>query len=59
VVPTAGNKIAFTLTGPATLIGVGDGDPSCHEPDKGNSCSAFNGLAQAIVQTTRETGEIT
>jgi beta-galactosidase len=59
VVPTAGNKIAFTLTGPANLIGVGNGDPSCHEPDKGNSRSAFNGLAQAIVQTTREAGEIT
>jgi beta-galactosidase len=59
VVPTAGNKIAFALTGPAALIGVGNGDPSCHEPDKGNSRSAFNGLAQALVQTTRETGEIT
>jgi beta-galactosidase len=59
VVPTAGNKIAFTLTGPAALIGVGNGDPSCHEPDKGNSRSAFNGLAQAIVQTTTKGGTIT
>jgi beta-galactosidase len=59
VVPTAGNKFDFTLTGPAALIGVGNGDPSCHEPDKGSSRSAFNGLAQAIVQTTREAGEIT
>ncbi|MBW8781688.1 MAG: DUF4982 domain-containing protein [Verrucomicrobia bacterium] len=59
VVPTAGNNIAFSLTGPAALIGVGNGDPSCHEPDKGNSRSAFNGLAQAIVQTTHEAGKIT
>lgn len=59
VVPTAGNKIAFKLAGPAALIGVGNGDPSCHEPDKGDSRSAFNGLAQAIVQTTRQSGEIT
>lgn len=59
VVPTASNKIDFTLTGPAALIGVGNGDPSSHEPDKANSRSAFNGLAQAIIQTTRETGEIT
>ena len=58
LVPTAGNKIAFTLTGPAKLIGVGNGDPSCHEPDKANSRSAFNGLAQALVQTTRAAGEI-
>jgi beta-galactosidase len=59
VVPTAGNRIIFSLTGPAVLIGVGNGDPSCHEPDKGNSRSAFNGLAQAIVQTTRQAGVIT
>ena len=59
VVPTAGNKITFALSGPAKLIGVGNGDPSCHEPDKADNRSAFNGLAQAIVQTTREAGTIT
>ena len=58
LVPTAGNKIAFKLAGPAALIGVGNGDPACHEPDKGDSRSVFNGLAQAIVQTTRQAGEI-
>ena len=58
VVPVADNKVTFTLTGPAKLIGVGNGDPSSHEPDKANSRSAFNGLAQAIVQTTHTAGEI-
>ena len=58
VVPIADNKITFTLTGPAKLIGVGNGDPSCHEPDKAGSRSAFNGLAQAIVQTISTSGEI-
>jgi len=58
VVPVADNKITFTLTGPAKLIGVGNGDPTCHELDKGDSRSAFNGLAQAIVQTTSTPGEI-
>jgi beta-galactosidase len=58
VVPIAGNKVTFALAGPAKLIGVGNGDPSCHEPDKANSRSAFNGLAQAIVQTTHRPGEI-
>jgi beta-galactosidase len=57
-VPTADNKITFTLTGPAKLIGVGNGDPSCHEPDKDHSRSAFNGLAQAIVQTIGKGGVI-
>ncbi len=58
VVPTASNPITFTLSGPARLIGVGNGDPSCHEPDKGNFRSAFNGLAQAIIQTTHEAGAV-
>jgi beta-galactosidase len=59
VVPTADNKIAFALTGPAKFIGVGNGDPSSHEPDHATSRSAFNGLAQALVQTTPTAGEIT
>jgi beta-galactosidase len=33
IVPTAGNKINFDLSGPGKIIGVGNGDPSCHEPD--------------------------
>jgi beta-galactosidase len=33
VVPTAGNQISFDLTGPGRILGVGNGDPSCHEPD--------------------------
>lgn len=32
-VPTAQNKIRFELAGPGKIIGVGNGDPSCHEPD--------------------------
>jgi beta-galactosidase len=58
VVPVAGNKVTFTVTGPVKLIGVGNGDPSSHEPDKACSRSAFNGLAQAIVQTTLKSGKI-
>ena len=57
VVPVADNKITFTLTGSAKLIGTGNGDPSSHEPDKASSRSAFNGLAQAIVQTTSRSGK--
>ena len=33
VVPTAGNKIHFELSGAGKILGVGNGDPSCHEPD--------------------------
>jgi beta-galactosidase len=33
VVPVAQNKINFTIGGAGKIIGVGNGDPSCHEPD--------------------------
>ncbi len=57
-VPVADNKVTFTVTGPARLVGVGNGDPSSHEPDKASNRSTFNGLAQAIVQTTSKSGKI-
>jgi beta-galactosidase len=56
--PLADNKISFAVTGPGTVIGVGNGDPSCHEPDRypadqTSQRSAFNGLCMAIVQGSR------
>ena len=33
VVPVATNSVQFDLEGPGRLLGVGNGDPSCHEPD--------------------------
>ncbi len=33
-VPMASNEITFSLSGPAKIIGVGNGDPGSHEPDK-------------------------
>ena len=32
-VPVAQNKINFAIEGAGKIIGVGNGDPSCHEPD--------------------------
>ena len=33
VVPTAANRVVFSLDGPGQILGVGNGDPACHEPD--------------------------
>jgi beta-galactosidase len=33
VVPVATNLVDFELEGPGKILGVGNGDPSCHEPD--------------------------
>jgi beta-galactosidase len=57
-VPIAANLIAFKVTGEGTLIGVGNGDPNCQESDKEPKRSLFNGLAQVILQSTKEPGEI-
>ena len=50
-VPTANIAVRFELTGPGTIIGLGNGDPNCHESEKGHERSLFNGLAQIIVQS--------
>lgn len=58
VVPTANHLVGFKITGPGALIGVGNGDPNCHESDKGTKRSLFNGLAQAVVQAGKRPGQI-
>ena len=63
VVPTASNLVHFSIQGPGKIIGIGNGDPSCHEPDQyptqsGWQRSVFNGLAQIIVQSSKNSGEI-
>lgn len=59
VVPTADNEVAFEVTGPGHIAGVGNGDPTSHEPDKANQRRAFNGLCMVIVQANGQPGRIT
>lgn len=61
-VPDADNMIQFEIEGPGKIIGVGNGDPSSHEPDK---CvdgawqrTLFNGKCQVIIQGTDKPGMI-
>lgn len=61
-VPDADNMIRFSISGAGKIIGVGNGDPSSHEPDK---CaegawqrSLFNGKCQVIVQSDHTPGAI-
>jgi beta-galactosidase len=58
LVPEADNEIAFVVTGPGRIIGVGNGDPSSHEPDVADRRRAFNGLCVVIVQATKQSGEL-
>ena len=61
-VPDADNMIKFEISGPAKIIGVGNGDPSSHESDQAVAGvwqrSLFNGKCQVIVQSIKQTGTI-
>jgi beta-galactosidase len=59
LVPTADNEISFKIKGPGRILGVGNGDPSSHEPDKATRRRVFNGLCQVIVQSVERAGAIT
>ena len=54
-VPDADNLLHFAVTGPAKIIGVGNGNPSSHEPDQyvdgGWQRHLFNGRCQVILQS--------
>ncbi|HBF33673.1 TPA: beta-galactosidase [Candidatus Sumerlaeota bacterium] len=58
-VPVANNEVTFNVMGAGKLIGVGNGDPSCHDSDKSDKRKAFGGLCQAIVQANKTEGTIT
>jgi beta-galactosidase len=57
-IPTASTFIGFKVSGDGALIGVGNGDPNCQQSDKEPKRSLFNGLAQVILQSTKNPGEI-
>ena len=62
-VPDANNLITFRCTGDAKIIGVGNGDPSSHEPDKYFDDFAwqrklFNGKCQVILQAGKTESSI-
>jgi beta-galactosidase len=57
--PIADNQVSFRVSGQGQVIGVGNGDPTSHESDKGSSRKAFSGLCMALVQSTKAAGSIT
>jgi len=46
LVPTADNKITFRINGKTHILGVGNGDPSSHAPEKSETCRVFRGLGR-------------
>jgi len=58
-VPVTDNEVTFRISGAGKLIGVGNGDPTDHAPDKGTSRKAFSGFCMALVQSSKTAGNIT
>ncbi len=58
IVPTADNLVTFGGTGPGRIAGVGNGDPSDHEPDKAGYRHAFGGKCLVIVGAGEQPGDI-
>ena len=58
-VPITDNEVTFRVSGPAKLIGTGNGDPTDQTADKGTSRRAFSGYCMALVQVTKTPGTIT
>ena len=58
VVPDAANDVTFTVEGAGTVGGVGNGDPSDHDPDKADHRKAFHGLCMALVRSNGTKGRV-
>jgi len=64
VVPVAGNLVDFELSGPGRILGVGNGDPSCHEADvfidkSGARSVPVDGWRVKEVPDTKDRPEVT
>lgn len=57
-VPTANLPARFAIEG-GEIIGLGNGDPNDHDPEKGDARRLFNGLAQVIVRAAPGRGKLT
>jgi beta-galactosidase len=58
-VPVTTNEVTFKISGEGKLIGLGNGDPTDQDSDKGTSRKAFCGYCMAVVQSKKTAGRIT
>ncbi len=59
LVPQGNDEVSFTVSGPAAIVGVDNGNPIGHESYKGSKMAAFSGKLLAIVQSTSSPGSVT
>ena len=59
VCPNADNEVTFSVTGPATIAGLDNGDATNHESFQGTQHKTFHGLGLAIVRAGDKGGHAT
>ena len=59
IVPEAANRVTFDVKGAGKLVGVDNGSSPDHDSYQADNRKAFSGKVLAIVQSTKEAGEIT
>ncbi len=59
VCPDADNQVTFSLTGPATIAGLDNGDATNHESFEGNTHKTFHGLGLVILKAGTAKGAAT
>jgi beta-galactosidase len=56
--PLADNEVSFSLTGPAKIAGVGNGNPQSFDSFQANTVKLFYGKAMLIVGSGFDKGEV-
>ena len=56
--PNAATDIQFSISGPGTIIAVGNGDGASKDSYQANHRALFNGRAQVVIRTSRTPGSI-
>ena len=56
--PNAANEVRFTISGPGTIMAVGNGDGTSKESYQGDHRALFDGRALVVVRSSRTGGTI-
>jgi len=59
MVPDAHSMIRFTISGPGSIAGANNGNPTSHESNVGHQVRAFHGLCMVMVRAADHPGTIT
>jgi beta-galactosidase len=56
--PAAASEVKFAISGPGTIVAVGNGDGKSNESYQSDRRSLYNGRALVVVRTSRKSGAI-